>query len=129
MTSLHLEAAPESDCVGQEDVQVARLDDLRRELEFESSATFLKLDVQGYELEVIGGAPEAMAEVKVLEAELSFKELYRGQPLFSECLELLRSTGFILVGLEPVLNHPATGELLQVNGLFHRPACVDERDA
>jgi FkbM family methyltransferase len=122
MKTLHLEAAPESEYVGQESVRVERLDDIRHELGLEGSKLCLKLDVQGYELKVLEGGRETVADVDVIEVELSFAQLYEGQPLFDECLQDLRSLGFVLVDLEPVLNHPITHELLQVNGLFHRPS-------
>ena len=120
METLHLEAAPESAYVSQEGVQIERLDDIRHKLRLEGSTLFLKLDVQGYELEVLEGGRATLADVDVIEIELSFAQLYEGQPLFDECLQAVRSSGFVLVDLEPVLNHPITHELLQVNGLFHR---------
>jgi FkbM family methyltransferase len=120
MTHLHIEASPDSSSVGDEGVRVDRLDDLREELGLKSQPIFLKLDVQGYELEVVRGAPVTLDQVALLEIELSFAELYEGQPLFAECLAVLRSNGLTLVDLESVLYHSATGELLQVNELFSR---------
>ena len=63
---------------------------------------FLKLDVQGYELEVLAGASATTRECLVLEAETSFGEIYKGQPLFSRIDSALRSLGFSLIDLERV---------------------------
>lgn len=55
---------------------------------------FLKLDVQGYELEVLAGASAAVRQCLVLEAETSFSEIYKGQPLFAQIDSALRPLGF-----------------------------------
>jgi FkbM family methyltransferase len=61
----------------------------------------LKLDVQGYEIEVLKGAREAFELIDFIYAEAQFQELYKGGPLFndlfdflSERYELLRMTSF-----------------------------------
>ncbi len=120
MKPLHLHVAPESGTVAKTPVQVARLDDLRVELDLGGAALLLKIDVQGYEAEVLAGARETLGEVAVLELELSFVALYVGHPLFTELIAQLGALGFVLVLLEPVLSDPDTAELLQVNALLHR---------
>ncbi len=120
MNPLHLQVAPESGTVGEATVQIARLDDLYAELDLIGEALLLKLDVQGYEAEVLDGARETLSHVGVLEVELSFAPLYEGQPLFAELLAQLSESGFVLVLLERVLSDPKTAELLQVNALLRR---------
>lgn len=59
----------------------------------------LKLDIQGTEYEVLRGASRTLAERTLgLVVEVSFAELYRGQKLFSEVEQLLRSHGFTFYG-------------------------------
>ena len=125
MERLHFEAAPDSGYIAGETAQIVRLDELTQQLGLAGCALFLKLDVQGYELEVIRGADATLDGVEVLEAEMSFASLYSGQPLFDELVALLRDRGLVLAALEPVLVHPETLELLQVNGLFHRASKPD----
>ena len=129
MEKLHFDAAPDSGYISSETAHIARLDDLRQQLRLEGCSLFLKLDVQGYELEVIDGAPTTLRDVAVLEAEMSFVSLYSGQPLFAELVARLRDHGLVLGALEPVLVHPGTLELLQVNGLFRRAAPRHHADA
>jgi len=93
---------------------------LRRELDLESKRLYLKADVQGHELAVVDGARESLRDVHAIECELSFVELYRGQPLFADVVERLRSEGFVLMGLDEVHSDARSGELLQVDGLFGR---------
>lgn len=118
MDGRHTASAPEAEYIGTEPVDVARLDSFYERLGVGATPTYLKADVQGFELEVFRGAPATLEAVQALECELSFLPLYDGQPLFAEVVEWLRAAGFALVGLEPVHSDPRTEELLQVNGLF-----------
>lgn len=63
---------------------------------------FLKLDVQGYESEVLAGAAKSAAQCIAIEAEVSFNTIYSGQPLFGEIDAHLRSLGLHLIDLERV---------------------------
>jgi FkbM family methyltransferase len=118
MARRHEEAAPDAPVVGEEDVEAARLDDL--DVVRPGERAYLKLDVQGAELEVLRGAARTLDAVRVLEAELSTVELYEGQALLGEVVEHLRAAGFDLIGLEPSFRDRASDDLLQVNGWFRR---------
>lgn len=56
----------------------------------------LKVDVQGAELDVLRGAERSLSSVRVLELEVEFQPLYRGQPLFADVDRFLRACGFSL---------------------------------
>jgi len=80
----------------------------------------VKIDVQGYEKAVIQGAVTVLTHATLLLVEVSFTELYAGQPLFSEvCAELLR-LGFRYEGIFDQLVSPLSGELLQQDAIFVR---------
>jgi FkbM family methyltransferase len=57
---------------------------------------FLKLDVQGAELDVLRGSERALESVRALEVEVEFQPLYRDQPLFADVDAHLRERGFVL---------------------------------
>src|SRR5438105_8161614 len=59
MADRHVRAAPESAVVGTEEVEVARLDDLG--VVQSGDRVYLKLDVQGAELDMHGGAAQTLA--------------------------------------------------------------------
>jgi FkbM family methyltransferase len=118
MLDRHERAAPESAVIRSEEVEVARLDDLGAVRAGEHA--YLKLDVQGAELDVLRGAARTLESVRVVEAELSAVELYEGQALLGQVVEYLRAAGFDLIGLEPTFRDRVTGDLLQMNGLFRR---------
>jgi hypothetical protein len=63
-------------------------------------ADFIKLDVQGAELQVLHGAERTLrAATFGLEVEVEFAELYLGQPHFSQVDDYLRGLGFTLFDL------------------------------
>ncbi len=121
MEKLHFDAAPDSGYISSETAHIARLDDLRQQLRLEGCSLFLKLDVQGYELEVIDGAPTTLRDVAVLEAEMSFVSLYSGQLLFAELVARLRDHGLVLGALEPGAAHPASLNCCKLTGFSAAP--------
>ncbi len=68
-----------------------RLDDLAEA----AGADFLKLDVQGAEVDVMNGAENILAGVVVVHTEVEFVPMYKDQPLFAEVDQRLRKSGFI----------------------------------
>lgn len=56
----------------------------------------LKLDVQGAELAVLQGAGALLEHVRVVDLEVEFNPIYRGQPLFGDIDGFLRERGFAL---------------------------------
>ena len=55
---------------------------------------FLKLDVQGYEIEVLKGAPRALGQAKAVLLEVSFLQVNKGCPLFAEVITFMDRAGF-----------------------------------
>ena len=103
--------------VGTITVTVHRLDD------FAScwpgrSRQLLKLDVQGYELNVLRGAPETLKTCAYVYAECSEVALYDGQALRAEVEAFLGQHGFKIQGRynEQLDN----GQLIQADYLFSR---------
>jgi FkbM family methyltransferase len=117
MAEAHVRAAPESAYVGTEQVPVARLDGLTLP---EARSIALKLDLQGAELRALAGAEGMLDRVKLVEAELSLRELYVGAPTWDDVAGWLVPRGYRLVGVAPTLVDDTSAELLQVNGIFLR---------
>ena len=57
---------------------------------------FLKVDVQGAELDVLEGGTGALEQCLVVESEVEFVPLYERQPLFTDIDLFLRGRGFVL---------------------------------
>lgn len=83
---------------------------------------FLKLDTQGFDLEVLRGAsPEALRRVVVLQTEVSLVPIYQGAPRWLEALAACEALGFEVSGLFPVVRDPATGRIVEYDAVLVRP--------
>ena len=80
----------------------------------------LKMDVQGYEDKVINGAKQLLNDVDYIITEVSFRSLYKDQPLFGDIYDLLSSLGFQHGGNFETLLSPKDGSILQADALFYR---------
>jgi len=78
----------------------------------------LKMDVQGFEDKVIAGGKVTLQKASVVICELSYIELYKGQPLFETIFELFKNLGFIYSGSVEQLRSPDTNKVLQEDGIF-----------
>lgn len=76
----------------------------------------IKIDVQGFEYEVLSGFGDLLGHVLAVELEAHFYPIYRGQRLFHDIVLLLRRFGLILRKLAPV-NH-FDGDLVEVDAWF-----------
>lgn len=117
---LHVEAAPGSRTVGQEEVPVTTIDAVLAAERKTDDRVFVKIDTQGFEHEVLAGASSSLPFLRGMELEMSLRPLYEGQLLFDDLLPRMRDAGFVLVDIEPMFHHPGSGELLQVNATFYR---------
>ncbi len=121
MEPSHESAAPKSIGRGVEEIAISRLDDIVRERGIPiDHHMLLKIDTQGYELEVLKGAEATVAGAGVIQAEMSFQPLYEGQPLFDEVYAYLATRGFTVFDIVPGFSDPRSGRLLQVDGIFVR---------
>jgi FkbM family methyltransferase len=72
-------------------VSTKRLDDIDEV----QNADYLKIDVQGAEVDVFNGAENLLADIMIIHTEVEFVPLYIGQPLFAEVDQILRKHGFL----------------------------------
>jgi FkbM family methyltransferase len=112
---------PGTDEVRQERVNISTLEKVMTTGEFKSlfrEPALLKVDVQGYELEVLRGAGDWLRRFSWIYVEISFVELYERQPLAYEVIRFLDSAGFVLsdLGVPTMLN----GRAIQFDALFER---------
>lgn len=80
----------------------------------------LKLDVQGYEPQVLEGATEMLKRVDYVLLEASFRPLYVGEKTFMEIARAMEERGFEFLRPIAWLNDPRSGEVLQADALFAR---------
>jgi FkbM family methyltransferase len=66
------------------------------------ASIFLKMDTQGYDLQVLRGGGRQLASIRALQTELAARRTYTGMPILSESLSELDRLGFELTGIFPV---------------------------
>ena len=116
--SQHVTSAPESNYYSSEKVLMKKLDSWVSDKIL--YRPFLKIDTQGYELEVIKGASGLLNLASGIKLEISIAKLYEGQPDYIHLISRIRKLGFELWSLEPGFSDSKTGQLLQFDALFFR---------
>jgi hypothetical protein len=84
-----------------------------------ASSVYLKLDTQGYDLEVLKGAAGSLGSVQALQIEAAVQPLYRDMPDYRTMLAELEARGFALSAMFPV-SHDARLRLIEFDCLFVR---------
>lgn len=115
-----VEAEPASRQVSTRTVDVITLAELLRRHPLPASGGLLKVDTQGYEWQVLDGAPQGLAPFDTVLLELSLQEIYLGQRLWRDLVDRMEAFGFGLWMLQPEFVDPRHGRTLQMNGLFFR---------
>jgi FkbM family methyltransferase len=119
MLPTHEQAAPDAKYVAAETVPVNRLDAWVAHQSRTWQRIALKIDTQGYERQVLEGVGDLLREAVVsVQLELSLVPLYEGAWLWDEATDWLGRHSLTLAGLTPGFSDPATGRLLQFDGVF-----------
>jgi len=109
---------PQEAVIDKETIEVKRLDGMVEELHLADKSIWLKADTQGFDLFVVKGAESLLGQTKVIQVELSFRNIYVGQPPLEDVIRYLRSLGFVLADIVPVTSD-AHG-LIEADGIFLR---------
>ena len=117
-TSKSIQAAPKSAQIRKELVQIYALDDLFSDIVSADDAVLLKLDVQGYEKEVIAGAATSISQIKAVLVEMSLVKMYQNQPLWLEMIQIMNNKGFTPFAVFKGFCDEKTGQSLQIDVLF-----------
>jgi len=120
MKARHIEAAPEAVYTGKEKVRIHKIDTIIDQYSDNLSETFLKIDTQGYGRRVLKGAEQSLKKIKGLQIELSLVELYQGETLCREMINIISDQGFTIFSIEPGFRDKVTGQLLQADVIFYR---------
>ena len=82
------------------------------------SPELLKMDVQGYELEVLRGGTKAMSTCEAILIEVSFFRDHPQIPIVHEVLEFMTAHSFRWFDVMGILRHPEDDTLWQMDLLF-----------
>jgi hypothetical protein len=64
-----------------------------------------KIDVEGAALSVLKSFGDHIDKLQSLQIELEHKEFWKGQPLYDEVAEWLRSNGFVQISFQLLRGH------------------------
>ncbi len=121
MLPAHLAAAPASQYVGTEEIQLATLDSVAPGFVKAGEIVFLKIDAQGFQGQVIAGAQQFLRTAAGVQVEASLTPLYEGELTLCPLVEKLEPLGFELWDLFPGFTDTKTHRLLQCDCIFFRP--------
>ena len=116
----HIKGSPESKYIDKELIQIKTLDSIYDQIVELNDVVLLKIDVQGFEKNVLAGAIKSLQKIKGIQLEMSIEELYKGEMLFDQMIPFLKNLGFNLYSLENGFYDIESGKLLQVDGIFFR---------
>ncbi|WP_404786655.1 FkbM family methyltransferase [Altericista sp. CCNU0014] len=94
------------------------------------SPDFLKLDVQGYELEVLKGAEKSLQGIQVVLAEVNLLDIHQNVPLLAEVISWLNERDWVAYDICGITRRPLDRALWQADFIFvprHSPLRNDKR--
>lgn len=118
MLQTHARAAPASVYIGKAATAVITLDSVFETYRISNETTFLKIDTQGFEQEVLEGVAINLHNLSGIQLELSTVPLYDHQQLYQYFFTFFESRGFRLWSILPGFVDRATGQMLQFDATF-----------
>jgi FkbM family methyltransferase len=119
VTATSTMAAPSSAFIGTVETPMITLDNYDLPA---AQGTFIKVDTQGFEMEVLKGATKLLKSAKGVQLEMSFTPMYEGAPDFETLYRFMIDRGFVLWGMDTAFRDPKTRRLYQVDATFFRNA-------
>lgn len=120
MLPSHVKAGQNASYKGKERIEVKKVDSIFDNLCSTQSRVYMKIDTQGFESKVLKGAENALQRIDSVQMEMSLVPLYKGELLFDELYSIMKHKGYSLVAILPGFSDRNSGQLLQVDGIFHR---------
>ena len=113
----------------QVEVEIARLDSMLDDLlaGVERPHPFLKLDTQGFDLDVFAGAGDRIAEFVGMQSEVALIEIYEGMARMPEALAVYEGAGFEIAAMYPVSRQTKTARVLEYDCVMVRAAVLKPR--
>ena len=94
-----------------------------------SPRVFLKMDTQGFDLQVFAGAKRTLPQVLGLQTEISIQAIYDGMPDYLESLTTYTKAGLVMTGLYPVSRDKQTLALIELDCVMRRVPAPGKKPA
>lgn len=115
-----LEALPRAQTISQETIPMKTLDTLYEELELSGKNVFIKMDTQGYEMNILKYGEEALKQAIGLRLEMSLFEIYKGETLMTDIMVFLKDRGFSPHMIWETYFSRKLNRQLQADGVFFK---------
>lgn len=99
-------------------VETRRLRTLDSLLTDLKSPGLLKIDAQGYELEILKGASHILPAFEAILLEVAILEINAGAPLLHEVVAFMKSKGYVAYDILEIHRRPLDGAMNQVDIVF-----------
>lgn len=88
------------------DIDIQTVDETlsRNGIDSSRCGVYLKMDTQGFDLEVVKGASESLKHIRALQMEASIRPIYHEMPDYRESIAFMNQAGFQIAGMYPVSN-------------------------
>lgn len=117
MEDLHTTMYPNSEYVKKEAIVIKRLDDVMKAYDTEENV-LIKVDVQGYEEQVLKGGVETFKKATAIIIETSIEPLYENQWVFDDVYSYFIDKGFIFLGFADQIYLKTNGIPLYADCIF-----------
>jgi len=109
-----------------EDIQIRRLDDVMPDAVagLTDPRPFLKMDTQGFDLEVFAGGGDRIQDFVGMQSEVAVLRLYEGSPPMSESIATYEASGFEITGMYPVTREDTTGRVVEFDCVMMRASAA-----
>jgi FkbM family methyltransferase len=97
------------------------LDDITANTPF-NKPDFIKIDTQGYELEILKGGQKTLSSAEFVLLEVSLLDIYKNCPLVADVLGFMQQQDFVLYDICTLMKRPLDGTLYQSDFLFVKKA-------
>lgn len=113
-----------------EEIEIRRLDGMMQKAldGIADPRPYLKMDTQGYDLEVFAGAGERIAEFVGMQSEVAALRLYEGSSRMNEAIATYEGSGFEISGMYPVTREASTARVVEFDCVMVRADAVPEED-
>lgn len=113
LSKKHIEISPEFNVVENENVEVETLDNFKDKILSYEKNYLLKIDVQGFELEVLKGSSQILNFINCIFIEVSHENLYQNQPKSIDVINFLIEKNFSIWSIDHVFINRKTGKHYQ----------------